>query len=167
MLEEAARIDPSIPVRRLSGVPEGTLADPRPPLGSETWERHSGGSPKEEFARKATREGFEEAAEIGSRLTTKGASKALLKCMGTLVGPLGFAADVMSPSPLEASTAYGSEFETTEDAREREKAAIRSEEFLAQPPPWADPHWPGGWGADEETLTGGMPQRRIQKEEWK
>jgi hypothetical protein len=63
---------PRQPVKTLPGVPEGTLADPRPPLGSETWEGHSGGSPKEEFARKATRWGFEEAAELGSKLPAPG-----------------------------------------------------------------------------------------------
>lgn len=180
VLEEAARygtwepdlVDPFDPqpprqtVKALPGVPEGTLADPRPPLGSETWERHSGGSPKEEFARKATREGFEEAAELGGKLTTKGASKALLK----FLGPLGFVADVMYPSPLEAAGLYGSEFEGAAEARVREEARAGSAEFLAEQPgyserpPWADPEYYKRQRFGDDLLQEQMPSTRMIRE---
>jgi len=63
---------------------------------------------------------------------------------------------------------YGSEFESAEDAREREEAADRSAQFLSEqpgyepegtPPPWADPEW------SRQQRFGDEPEEEEEEEE--
>lgn len=64
------------------------------------------------------------------KIGTKGA-KAGLKALPLV----GLAADFADIPEAQAGTMYGSEFESSKDAREREERDIESEQFLAEQPP--------------------------------
>ena len=126
-------------------------------------------------SRVALSEGAEQAGRAaGSRATKVGVGKLagrLLKGLaGGLVGEV--AGDILFPQDAEATTMYGSEFESATDAREREEALLRSELFLSEQPgyaavpPWADPEWSRKQRFGDDELVEQMPsssQRRDLK----